>query len=202
MKLALRLFSVIANSAGCERVFSGFGIIHVPHRNKLKYQKVHNTALVKLDILQQEHDAGVGQRKKRRYGDPDGPEPTAATNATTAESDTPSDPAMTPFLHQDPTDFAQQAQQLISDAQISNEVEDEDVPPVAPPPPPPAPAPTTSRTRSSHQQKIPLATLFDYTIRSEKGVGFYWEGARQNLDADELVHDILHAALGSEVPST
>ena len=197
VKLALRLFSIIANSAGCERVFSGFGIIHVAHRNKLKYKKVHNTALVKLDILQKQRDAGVGTRKKRRYGDPDGPEPTAlivgsSSTATTSEPDTIQDPSTTPFLDQDPANFADHAQQLI----VGSQTCDEDALPAAPA------APPTTTARSTRQQKIPLARLFDYSVLSEKGVGFYWEGAKQNLEVDELVHDVLHAALGGDVPST
>jgi len=64
VKLALRLFSVTPNSAGCEQVFSGFGIIHVPHRSKLNAQKVHGAFIVKLDM---QHDLDIS-RRKRKFG--------------------------------------------------------------------------------------------------------------------------------------
>ena len=52
VKLAIYILTIIANSAGCERTFSDFGIIHTKPRNKLDAKKVHKTGLVKMDLIQ------------------------------------------------------------------------------------------------------------------------------------------------------
>ncbi|KAJ2984582.1 hypothetical protein NUW54_g10457 [Trametes sanguinea] len=47
-KLAIRLLSVIANSAGTERVFSDFGGTHTKMRNRLHTETVHKTSTVRM----------------------------------------------------------------------------------------------------------------------------------------------------------
>jgi hypothetical protein len=42
---------ILPNSAGPERVFSEFGMIHTKRRNRLHPTKVHNTSLVRSDWL-------------------------------------------------------------------------------------------------------------------------------------------------------
>ncbi|KIM74770.1 hypothetical protein PILCRDRAFT_92459 [Piloderma croceum F 1598] len=50
VKLAIHILSVIANSAGCKRVFSDFGLIHTKPRNKLSVENVHKTSTLKMDL--------------------------------------------------------------------------------------------------------------------------------------------------------
>ncbi|KAJ7226241.1 hypothetical protein C8J57DRAFT_961696, partial [Mycena rebaudengoi] len=49
VKLAIRILSMLPNSAGPERTFSFFGLTHRKHRNRLDPGKVHNTAIVRND---------------------------------------------------------------------------------------------------------------------------------------------------------
>lgn len=68
-QLAVRIFSVIANSAGCERSFSDFGIIHTKHRNHLSPQTVHKTAVLKHAIRRKHAVSGIAPtRHKRKFG--------------------------------------------------------------------------------------------------------------------------------------
>ncbi|KAF8481395.1 hypothetical protein F5888DRAFT_1706201 [Russula emetica] len=48
------MLSIVVNSAGCERVFSHFGITHTKRRSRLSLEKVQKTAIVKMD-LQRSH---------------------------------------------------------------------------------------------------------------------------------------------------
>lgn len=50
VKLAMRIYTVVANSAGCELVFSNFGITHTKLRNKLDAEKVHKSGVVGMEI--------------------------------------------------------------------------------------------------------------------------------------------------------
>lgn len=57
-RLAIRLLSVVANSAGCERSFSIFGNIHTKTRNKLGTETVHKTGILKMDIRRRHVEEG------------------------------------------------------------------------------------------------------------------------------------------------
>ena len=219
VKLALRLFSVTPNSAGCERVFSGFGIIHAPHRSKLNAQKVHNAFTVKLDM---QHDLDTS-RKKRKFGTdgvsvnlsstPQGPPNSSSAPPQTTEPEQETD--------EDPTDFPRHAAELVADAHASDQPEAEDelteqatvsvlgpsngqapsaVQPVAPSASTQVP-PLVVGAGNRHRRKYPLATLFDYTSDPDVGVGFYWKGGLENIDALEQMHDTIHAALDSDASS-
>ncbi|KAH9954013.1 ribonuclease H-like domain-containing protein [Lactifluus volemus] len=50
VKLAVHILSIVANSAGCERVFSEMGIVQTKHRSRLGLDKVRKTALIRMDI--------------------------------------------------------------------------------------------------------------------------------------------------------
>ncbi|EDR12066.1 uncharacterized protein LACBIDRAFT_324468 [Laccaria bicolor S238N-H82] len=49
VKLAVHIFSVIANSAGCEHVFSKFGITHTKLHDKLDPERVHKLAVIGME---------------------------------------------------------------------------------------------------------------------------------------------------------
>ncbi|CAE6454793.1 unnamed protein product [Rhizoctonia solani] len=69
--LAIHVLSIVANSAGCERLFSEMGHIHTKRRNRLGYQKVFDTAVVRMDLKRKHADEGrTRSRLKRQFGSP------------------------------------------------------------------------------------------------------------------------------------
>ena len=93
-RLAIRLLSVVANSAGCERSFSIFGNIHTKTRNKLGTETVHKTGILKMDIRRRHVEEGrVPTRKKRQFSTLD--EPTSVTTPISVDPEA------------DPIDFIQ-----------------------------------------------------------------------------------------------
>ena len=57
----MHIFTVVANSAGCERVFSNFGITHTKLRNKLNAEKVHKSSVVRMEIKRVQRDNGLAR---------------------------------------------------------------------------------------------------------------------------------------------
>lgn len=106
VKLAIRVLSVIANSAGCERAFSDFGIIHTKRRNKLSAEKVHKTGIYKMSIRQTHAEAGLTRpRRKRAFG----------------EIDQEEEPTEAAVPEEDNSDFTDLARRLIRDSEASDE---------------------------------------------------------------------------------
>lgn len=170
-KLAIHIFAIVANSAGCERAFSNFGITHTKLRNKIDPIRVHKMAVVGMQQKREDREAGiVRNRKKRQFGED-----------TSAQS-TPGSAAPSPEVELT-EDFRQYAEDLIQDAQISRDGED-DVP-AAVPNPNPNPDPSSASRKTS----IPLAKLFDYRLNPDDGLEFYWPGGKANLEADILAHE-------------
>ncbi|KAH7869208.1 ribonuclease H-like domain-containing protein, partial [Lentinula edodes] len=66
VKLAIRILSMVPNSAGAERVFSAFGFAHTKHRNKLDSQKVHESTLVRQSNIQKHQETGEVKKRKQR----------------------------------------------------------------------------------------------------------------------------------------
>jgi hypothetical protein len=66
VQLAMRIHSVVANSADCERLFSQMGNIHTKGRNKLNYKRVRDMAVVKM-YLNRRFNVGKPERKKRKF---------------------------------------------------------------------------------------------------------------------------------------
>lgn len=70
---AIRILSVIANSASCERLFSLFGIIHTKLRNRLGHQQVDKIARLRLELQREHARAGrLRSRLKRKLSNLDG----------------------------------------------------------------------------------------------------------------------------------
>ncbi|KAJ7484268.1 ribonuclease H-like domain-containing protein, partial [Mycena latifolia] len=68
IKLAIRILSILPNSAGAEHVFSMFGLTHTKHRNRLEPQKVHDATTVRMDRQKAHIAAGLTiARKARRF---------------------------------------------------------------------------------------------------------------------------------------
>ncbi|KAI0037320.1 hypothetical protein FA95DRAFT_1578917, partial [Auriscalpium vulgare] len=187
-RLAIRLLSIVANSADTERTFSNFGIIHTKRRNHLSVQKVHKATTVKMDLRRDHAARGLGagsQRSKRKFGH-DEPKTTPELYSIDIPSSDEEDGAAVDF-------------HSIGNALITDAIDALDEPgPVTPPAlfPLIVPDGVEAQTRVA-KTAIPLATLFRYpqhddTAELPIGVDFFWRGAmrnhRQELDMYDLVH--------------
>jgi len=106
VKLAIHILSIIANSTGCKRAFSNFGIIHTKHHNKLSAEKVHKTGIYKMSIRRAHAEAGLTRpRRKRAFG----------------EIDQEQEPTEAVVPEEDNSDFTDLARQLIRDSEASDE---------------------------------------------------------------------------------
>lgn len=100
VKFALRLFAIVPNSAGVERLFSMLGIVVTKHRNRLGVEKARKVVLVKADI---NRVYGTGRQEQHRDFDadlgapsciaasPSSSAPTASTEVTGAAARTTSE---------------------------------------------------------------------------------------------------------------
>ncbi|KAM5544107.1 hypothetical protein V8D89_002293 [Ganoderma adspersum] len=70
VKLAVRLLSIIANSASVEHAFSDFGTTHSKRRNRLSVDKVHKTSIVRMTRRREHVELGLvpSRRLKRKLG--------------------------------------------------------------------------------------------------------------------------------------
>lgn len=199
VKLAIHIFTVVANSAGCERVFSSFGISHSKLRNKIDSKRGHKMTVVRMQLKREDRDLDLSrQRRKRNFGDEDGGSSSLSTPST--GSDTTADLG--------PTNFRDYAAGLIRQAEISNaaDVLEDTSPPLNPAvatpsytfsPPPVIPSTTsTSSTGPSNEPPRPtcapsktLTDLFDFTVKPEDGLEFHWPGGKKNLADDLRAHE-------------
>lgn len=201
--LALRVLSIVPNSASTECLFSMFGTTHTKRRNRLEPQKVHRAAVVRLD--QNRRFRGLKpSRKKRRFDSEVGPGTgsgagnvgsgggslEAAAAAMLAEQgDLDGDGPVAPS-------FSSVAEGLIKAAQEVPETlddDDDDIPErlsdlipsqararVAqqqPAQPAPTPNHTPSTTPTSTYKRVKLADLFVYERAQDEGCNglkFYW----------------------------
>jgi hypothetical protein len=113
--LAKLLLSVVANSAGAERLFSRMGNIHTKRRNRLHYEKVHDIATVAMDLDAQHQATGISRKRTRRHFDEAAPQAAPIRRADghgAADSDLPSpDPSDTDSNADDnPLDEAERAE--------------------------------------------------------------------------------------------
>ncbi|KAG8740227.1 hypothetical protein FRC11_000329, partial [Ceratobasidium sp. 423] len=70
VKLALRVLSVVANSAGCERLFSQMARIHITYRSRLNLECVRNTVVLKQSLMHEfEATSEARNSLKRKYQD-------------------------------------------------------------------------------------------------------------------------------------
>lgn len=66
VKLAIRILSVIANSAGCERLFSAMGFIHTKIRNRLGLEKVRKIVYLKNALQREQEILGWARSRLKR----------------------------------------------------------------------------------------------------------------------------------------
>jgi len=188
IKLAIHIFLVLANSARCECVFSNFGVTHTKRHNKLDLKKVHNMAVVGMQIKREDRELGLAcNQKKRKFEEiTKVDQPLTLTSTNTSE-------------HINPTDLQQYAEGLFWQVELSNQEDDDDVfppsimPTLSKPTVTPAnsiqQAPCHSLTSRSHKTQIPLLQLFNFTICPEEGLEFYWPGSKKNLEEELRAHE-------------
>ncbi|KAJ7438057.1 hypothetical protein FB451DRAFT_1450004 [Mycena latifolia] len=188
VKLAIRILSMLPNSACPECAFSVFGITHTKHRNRLNPQKVHDATIVRMDRQKAHIAAGlIPERKSRRFSlADDEAEEEAATNAA------------------DAADYDVMAAALINLAQEESNGDDDEEGPLASAPLPSFPPPPTAAqsvpdglgaARVPAYKKIKLADLFNYPAADSPAGLFVWQVGRDGLDAEE---DALAAATNGD----
>ncbi|KII89273.1 hypothetical protein PLICRDRAFT_175485 [Plicaturopsis crispa FD-325 SS-3] len=190
IKLAIRLLSVIGNSAGCERAFSDFGVIHTKRQNRMAAEKTHKIAVVKMELRRAHVAAGLTRpRRKRAFGErEDQPTPSTTPDEATS-SNTEVDDTSDFEGDSDPANFQTLADDLIRDS-INARDEQELDPPAMP--------------RPSRGTKTPLIDLFRFprnpageidgtdAASDAGGLAFYWRGGVVNLDKELAAYDLLH----------
>ncbi|KAF8960112.1 ribonuclease H-like domain-containing protein, partial [Flammula alnicola] len=67
-QLAIRVLSMVPNSAATECTFSTYGNTHTKTRNRINHRKVHDSTLVRMDRKRAHGEAGMlYKRKKRKF---------------------------------------------------------------------------------------------------------------------------------------
>jgi hypothetical protein len=183
----MRILTVIANSGGCERTFSHFGITHTNVRNKLDAQKVHKTGVVKTDLRRSHTEAGLTTtRRKRKFGADGDPSQDVAEDSI---------PLNNLSLSEDVEriDVDELMEALIRDSDDDGQHEDNPLPTLTPPASLPQP-------RTAAQRRIPLALLFSFADTSSSAcLDFYWKGGLKNMEREVVAYDLLNAGEPSEI---
>jgi hypothetical protein len=181
VKFAIHILSVVVNSAGCERVFSRFGITHTKRRSRLSLEKVRKTAVVKMDLQRAHVEAGLIHRHgKRKLGATFEPEESPSTTTIPSSTHTttpgPTIPIPAPMEEDeesegegedededDISDFDELTQELIAAAKAADEDDDDEVPvtPTSSSAPMVPGSPITIRI-PARKTLVPLKDLFIY----------------------------------------
>lgn len=173
--LAMRILSVVPNSAATERVFSKMGIVHNRLRCRLHPEKVRATVLVSEDIARK-YPRPIHRKRRFRNVDND-------PSVVSSESD--DETASTPT-----TTFRDLADGLIGDAIDSADFE-------------PEPEGTTNANTSPASLPTPrtnsglaLANLFKIS-RDDGYWGQLWQRGQENLGVEVRFHEISRGSNGS-----
>ncbi|KIJ99353.1 hypothetical protein K443DRAFT_679974 [Laccaria amethystina LaAM-08-1] len=154
-------------------------------------------AVVGMELKRVDREAGLARNhKKRKFSMDD-----------TAPSDPPPslpNPDLLNSTDSNDTEFHQYVENLIREAEISRNDDEDIIPPstihtTATAEPQSSHAlrqqcvTSASSSSSSRKTQIPLANLFNYTLSPDDGLEFYWPGSKKNLDADLVVHELVAA---------
>ncbi|KAJ7231957.1 ribonuclease H-like domain-containing protein [Mycena rebaudengoi] len=186
VKLAIRIISMLPNSAGPERIFSFYGLTHTKHRNRLGPEKVHDATLVRNDRQRAHIEAGkVTQRRPRRFSlADDRAEMEAMERAAASDSGTDSTSTSVDV------DFNSLAEILV-DLATQEEDEDDEEPTPEPSAVSNRPSASTSVTNANMRipayKKIKLEHLFNYPPAGTPAteLDFFWKGGERSLDDEE-----------------
>ncbi|KDQ48947.1 hypothetical protein JAAARDRAFT_187260 [Jaapia argillacea MUCL 33604] len=167
VQLAIRILSIVANSAGIERIFSCKGIIQTARRTRLHSDKVHKTVVLKQDLHRRHSEAGLLKpRQKRKFGALDISEP------SDDEEDVANFRSIATVLINDAT---------AADGDTDSDSDDNDHDDT------PLPRRTARQPFFREKDSFKLANLFDLSdpARHEgPGLSFYWRGGIEKIAAD------------------
>ena len=170
-RLAIRIYSIIANSGATEHNFSNYGNTQTQKCSLLKIEKVHKTNVLRMDILRRHAELGYTEsRGKRKLGGVEGTnyitEP-AASDDDDNEND-------------DDNEFGSLASRLINAATaaaaVGNGTDNAEDPTLL------STALQPWCRRPTHTQ-IRLEDLFDYQ-NANNYLDFYHTAAKQNLQTE------------------
>ncbi|KAJ7622690.1 hypothetical protein B0H17DRAFT_1151614 [Mycena rosella] len=195
IKLAIRILSMVPNSAGPERVFSIYGITHTKHRNRLNPLKVHKSTTVRMDCQDSHRAAGlVPDRRPRNFSLAEDQDELAAMDTDISGSAvSPTSESNTDSVEAD-MDFSVMSAMLVDlaareDADEAAETRiSETVATAAPPPPPSASASVTNPAlRIPACKKLKLVDLFLYPAPGTPAaeLEFFWKDGINGLDQEE-----------------
>lgn len=200
--LAVRILSIVANSAGCERLFSLFGIIHTKLRNRLGAEKVNQTATLKMELRREHAKEGLlSKRLKRRFGTQAQDESESNASETAANKDTTGPDVDAEELgagDDEAEDIRGVISKLVKAVDEDDEGEgeepsdDEDLPERVEIRNSPAPAAPRIKLFFGTKEPLTLAKIFDHSEKKhEHGLDFYWKGGIRNLEKEEELYELL-----------
>ncbi|EUC57191.1 NUDIX domain protein, partial [Rhizoctonia solani AG-3 Rhs1AP] len=198
--LATHILSIVANSAGCERLFSEMGNIHTKRRNRLAYNKVFDTAVVRMDLKRKHAAEGLTRSRLKRQFGPQKIEPAFSPVVSASQIDQNDEAAEeiadVDMMDEDPgIDFRAVAAQLRQDVLDDEDPsDDEELPP--------ADSITNPRSLEGLRPKrvrlffgtrvaIELKELFDYETGDDKeGLGFFKQAGLVNLEKELEIYNL------------
>jgi hypothetical protein len=211
VKLAIRLLSIIANSAGCERLFSRMGIIHTKIKNRLHEEKVRKMSILGMEIRRGHAANGaVRKRLKRKFGH-DEPEDESAPMPVQVEGNgegitasvniVPSDEIADDLEEAESPDsggtFEEVAAGLAQDVMEDEDSDDEELP-----------AATVEALQTAPRRvhlyfgaksRTPLKNLFNYSDASANSkFGVFWKRGMHNLEKELELYSLLNKENGTE----
>lgn len=190
VKLAIRILSIVVNSAGTERTFTKFGNTHTKLRNRQSADSTHKITAVQMDI-ERDHANARHKRPKRKFGELDISDPISSVLAATSSSVTLQEPSNeepsheAPFwvpvwgqgFEEDANNFRLVVDRLREYVRVANE--DGDVLPM-----------------DFSFTPIPLSDLFVYppwssdvdSAQPNSVLGFFWSNGVRNVELEMDMH--------------
>jgi hypothetical protein len=189
VQLAIRILSIIANSASLERSWSKLGIIHTKLRNRMALEKARKTSILADELKRRHVEAGLIQnRRKRHFGEYDNaatPSP-SQTPSLTAAATTPDDAGDADASSDDdePVTFQRIAQQCMDDVDKDQDIADG-----------PQSSQPVQRVFFGTREPIPLKVLFIYPPDHSKpsDLDFFKQNGIRNLEKELEIYDSLAA---------
>ncbi|EUC62985.1 hypothetical protein RSOL_468460, partial [Rhizoctonia solani AG-3 Rhs1AP] len=207
VNLAINVLSIVANSAGCERLFSEMGYIQSERRSRLSNQKTFDTAVVRMELKREHAAAGLTRaRLHRQFGIP-ATKQAAALSLPDAQREDQHDEmaeelAEIDMAEEEATAYgikklaSKLAQDVIDDEDPSDDDENDanNHPSLeANPPTQAGPRPKRVRLFFGTQYPISLKDLFNYNAPDLEGQGLniFKHAGLSNLQKELEVYDLL-----------
>ncbi|KAG8683760.1 hypothetical protein FRC11_013106, partial [Ceratobasidium sp. 423] len=196
--LALNVLSIVANSAGCEQLFSEMGYIQSNRHSRLSNQKTFDTAVVRMELKRNHAATGLTHiRLHRQFGIPAMKQEAALPDA---EKDDQHDETAEELAEVDELDEESTAYSIkkLADKLVQDVIDDEDLPEDVANDDPPLPTeqgprPKRMRPFFSTQFPIPLKDLFNYNPPELEGQGLniFRQAGLSSLQKELEVYDLM-----------